>query len=154
MQTRSRHGGPIPQEQHRGPSDAAIPAATYADSAAPTRPLNSAGATHRATTSACAPAEGTRIGFTLNRNFYPARNVIDVLPQVFEVLTQKDPPFPERFAGLPKHGNKRRYLTSDANELYPGRPELCRDSAIQLTSGWWLVTNHSRQTSTSLPKNT
>jgi hypothetical protein len=88
----------------------------------------------------------TRIGFDFKGEFHQAKNAIDVLRQVFETLTRNDSSFPERFAGLPKHGNKRRYLANDPNELYPGRPDLCIESACQLTSGWWLGTNHSRQT--------
>jgi hypothetical protein len=90
------------------------------------------------------PAVG--LGFSINGDFHPAGTAIDVLRKIFDFLIEKDPLFPERFAGLPKHGNKRRYLARDASDLYPGRPDLCRDCAIQLTSGWWLGTNHSRQT--------
>jgi hypothetical protein len=91
------------------------------------------------------PTAPIRLGFTFKGKFRPCKNAIDVLRDVFETLIQNDPSFPERFAGLPKHGNKRRYLARDANELYPGRPDLCRENAVQLTSGWWLGTNHSRQ---------
>lgn len=92
------------------------------------------------------PLGAAGIGFTLDGQFHPARNAIDVLRQIFEEFTQKDASFPGRFAGLPRHGRSRRYLARDASELYPGRPDLCRDCAIKLTSGWWLGTNHSRQT--------
>jgi len=88
---------------------------------------------------------GSQIGFTLHGTFHPARNAIDALRQVFETLTQRDPSFPERFASLPKHGRTRRFLARDAAELYPGRPDLARDCSIELSSGWWLSTNHSRQ---------
>ena len=86
------------------------------------------------------------IGFTLDGKFHSARNAIDVLLQVFEELTRKDSSFPERFAGLPRHGKSRRYLARDASELYPNRLDLCRDHSVQLNSGWHLSTNHSRQT--------
>jgi predicted type IV restriction endonuclease len=85
------------------------------------------------------------IGFTLDGHFHPARNAIDVLRQIFETLIQKDGSFPDRFAGLSRHGRSRRYLARDASELYPGRPDLCRDCSMELTSGWWIGTNHSRR---------
>lgn len=89
---------------------------------------------------------GYPIGFTLEGKFHPARNAIDTLKQVFEALMLKDTTFAERFASLPKHGRSRRYLARDAADLYPGRADLARDCSIQLTSGWWLGTNHSKQT--------
>lgn len=94
------------------------------------------------------PPSGARhpIGFTLEGKFHPARNAIDTLRQVFEVLILKDSTFAERFASLPKHGRSRRYLARDAADLYPGRADLSRDCSIKVSSGWWLGTNHSKQT--------
>jgi negative regulator of replication initiation len=91
-----------------------------------------------------------QIGFTLAGRFHPARNAIEVFRQLFEELTRIDPSFPERFAGLPKHGRTRRYLARDQNELYPGHPDLCREASIKLSSGWWLGTNCSRQSITRI----
>ena len=65
---------------------------------------------------------------------------------MFDLFIAKDPTFGERFAGLPKHGRTRRYLSRDANELYPARPDLVSECSIKLASGWWMSTNHSRQT--------
>ena len=96
------------------------------------------------------PPTASGIGFTLDGQFRPARNAIDVLKQLFEALAQKDPSFPNRFAALPRHGRSRRYLAREASELYPGRPDLCRDCAIRLTSGWWLGTNYSRRSITQI----
>ena len=64
------------------------------------------------------------IGFFLDGKRYPARNASDLLLNVLEALTKRDPSFPERFAALPKHGRKRRYLARDRGDLYPGRPDL------------------------------
>lgn len=89
-------------------------------------------------------ASVTPIGFTFMGVFHPARNAIDTMRQVFEALSKHDPTFAERFAALPKHGRTRRYLATDPTELYPGRPDLVRDSSIELPSGYWLSTNHSR----------
>jgi len=88
----------------------------------------------------------TRIGFVLDGKHHPARHAIDVLVNVLEALTQRDPSFPKRFAALPKHGRTRRYLAETPEALYPGRPDLARGYSKQLSSGWWIGTNYSRAT--------
>jgi predicted type IV restriction endonuclease len=85
-------------------------------------------------------------GFVLDGQHHPARNACDVLVNVLEALTKRDQSFPERFASLPKHGRTRRYLARNPDDLYPGRPDLVRDHSKELSSGWWLSTNHSRAT--------
>lgn len=87
-----------------------------------------------------------QIGFTFAGISYPARNAIDTLRQVFDLFIQNDPSFAERFAGLARHGRTRRYLARDANDLYRDRPDLVRECSIKLASGWWMSTNHSKQT--------
>lgn len=86
------------------------------------------------------------IGFVLDGQSFAARNALDVLKGVFEALAKRDAGILERFAVLPKHGRTRRYLARNSNDLYPGRPDLVREYSIQLKSGWWLSTNHSRAT--------
>ncbi|MGF6724176.1 hypothetical protein P3T43_003543 [Paraburkholderia sp. GAS41] len=86
------------------------------------------------------------VGFVLDGRHYPGRNACDVMVQVFEAMVLKDVSFAERFAALPKHGRTRRYLARTADELYPGRPDLCREHSIKLKTGWWVSTNHSRAT--------
>jgi len=92
------------------------------------------------------PVEHQTVGFTLNGARYSAANGRDVMEQVFEALTKLDTTFPERFAGLPKHGRTRRYLARQPEDLYPGRSDLSREYSLQLKSGWWLGTNHSKAT--------
>ena len=86
-----------------------------------------------------------KIGFSFEDKFHSARNAIETLKQVFEVLMKRDPTFADRFAGLPKHGRSRRYLAHDANDLYPGRKDLAQEHSVNIGSGWWLSTNHSKQ---------
>ena len=86
------------------------------------------------------------IGFTLDGRHHSGRNACDVMIKVFEALAEKDSSFPERFAALSKHGRTRRYLSRTAEELYPGRPDLCREHSTKLNAGWWVSTNHSRAT--------
>ena len=83
------------------------------------------------------------VGFKFDGKHYQARNAQDVLVQVFETLTKHDPSFPNRFADLPRHGRKRRYLARNRNDLYPKRPDL-QEFSKQLKSGWWVSTNYSR----------
>lgn len=87
-----------------------------------------------------------QIGFSFHGQFHPSRNAIDTLRQVFEIFIKRDPTFGERFAGLPKHGRTRRYLALDANDLYRDRPDLVSECSVKLGSGWWMSTNHSKQT--------
>lgn len=86
-----------------------------------------------------------RYGYYLNGEFYPTRNGIDTLIQVFEKFTELDNTFPKRFAGLSKHGSKRRYLAEDKYELYPGRPDFAETKAHQLSCGWWVGKNYSKR---------
>ncbi len=86
------------------------------------------------------------IGFFIGGKHYPARNGRQILEAVFEELARRDETILERFAALPKHGRTRRYLARNPEDLYPNRPDLARDHSIQLTSGWWISTNHSRAT--------
>lgn len=90
------------------------------------------------------PAPAGSFGFQLDGQHYPARNAREVLAKVFEVLASRDATFLERFAALPKHGRKRRYLARTPEELYPGRPDLARDHSAEPVPGWYLGTNVSR----------
>lgn len=83
-------------------------------------------------------------GFILNGASHSAVNARDVMVQVFESFTERDSTFIERFAALPKHGRKRRYVAARPEELYPGRPDLAVDASYQLRSGWWIGTNASK----------
>lgn len=92
------------------------------------------------------PAIARQIGVTFEGQFHTCRNAIDTLKQVFDLLVKRDPTFAERFAGLPKHGRTRRYLARNAIELYHERPDLVSEYSERLSSGWWMSTNHSKQT--------
>ena len=72
-----------------------------------------------------------------------ARNARDVLIQVFREFAKREPDFLERFAALPKHGRKRRYLARSREQLYPGSPHLV-DNAYEVRPGWWVDTHASR----------
>lgn len=73
-----------------------------------------------------------------------ARSARDAMTKIFKLLHQEDNSFLERFASR-KHGKKRRYLSRDKYELYPGRPDLAEQHSIEIVPGWWLGTNYSRK---------
>ena len=91
------------------------------------------------------PPQPSAHGFVLDGKHESARNAKQVLVKVFEALIKRDPSFAERFAALPKHGTKRRYLAQDRSSLFPERPDLMEKASQQLTNGWWLGTHFSRQ---------
>ena len=85
-------------------------------------------------------------GFAIGGKDMRARNAKEVFIGVFKALGERDASFFERFAALPKHGRKRRYLARAPEQLFPGRSDLARDCAVQVGLGWWLGTNVSRAT--------
>ena len=85
-------------------------------------------------------------GFMINGQPYREGTAIDTLIRVFEVLSARDSTFLDRYAALPKHGRKRRYISRDKMDLYPGRPDLCEEYSVSRFGGWWIGTNYSRST--------
>lgn len=111
-----------------------------------TRPASSFPAMPKAASQRSTALQSGQTGFTFAGVFHPTRNAIDTLRQIFDLFVQNYPSFAERFAGLPRHGRTRRYLARDANDLYRDRPDLVRECSVKLDSGWWISTNHSKQT--------
>jgi len=74
---------------------------------------------------------------------YPANNARDLMVQFFRFLAAEDARILEAFIAR-KHGKKRRYLARDRQELYPDRPDLAEEHAIEIAPGWWLGLNYSR----------
>jgi predicted type IV restriction endonuclease len=83
------------------------------------------------------------IGYALNGRWHPARSAREVLIGVFGAFADRDPDFLERFAALPKHGRKRRYLARSREDLYPGSPHLAHN-AHELRPGWWVDPHASK----------
>jgi predicted type IV restriction endonuclease len=83
------------------------------------------------------------VGYTFEGRWRPARGAREVLIKAFGEFAERDPSFLERFAALPKHGRKHRYLAHTREELYPGSPQLA-DNAYELRPGWWIDTHASR----------
>ncbi|MDX2194213.1 MAG: hypothetical protein NW201_12725 [Gemmatimonadales bacterium] len=83
-------------------------------------------------------------GFSWNGARVRAGSAREVLQELLLAFHRHDATFLERFAAR-KHGRKRRFVSRDRAELYPGRPDLARDFAVELVAGWWLGTNYSRK---------
>jgi len=85
-----------------------------------------------------------KFSFIYNWKEIEARSARDIMIKIFELLHNEDSSFLERFASR-KHGKKRRYLSRDKYELYPGRPDLAEHHSVEVVPGWWLGTNYSRR---------
>jgi hypothetical protein len=81
--------------------------------------------------------------FVFEGKTYEARSAREVMVKVFQLISNDDPGFLERFASR-KHGKKRRYIARDKMELYPGRPDLAEEHSVEVMPGWWMGTNYSR----------
>ena len=112
----------------------------------PPAPVPSPSKTKRSMVQAKPPSEVMRgIGFILDSRFYSARSAREVLAQVFTKLADRDPGFLERFAGLAKHGSKRRYLARSPEALFPNRSNPPRGHFAEIGKGWWLLVHWSKQ---------
>jgi hypothetical protein len=75
---------------------------------------------------------------------FSARSAREVMTNLFQLLSQEDSDFLDRFASR-KHGKKRRYLARAKLDLYPGRADLAEQHSVEVVPGWWLGTNYSRR---------
>lgn len=83
-------------------------------------------------------------GFTLAGQRPQVGSAREVLQGILAAFAQRDPTFLDRFTAR-KHGRKRRYVARVRTELYPDRPDLAADHAIEFAPGWWLGTNYSKR---------
>jgi len=87
---------------------------------------------------------GRSFGFELKGKEHSVDSARDVLIGVFEVVNTLDESIVARFASLPKHGRRRRFVAMTKDDLYPGRLDLCEKHSHQLSNGYWVGTNYSR----------
>lgn len=90
------------------------------------------------------PPDQRSIGFELDGQSCSASSGAQLYVRVMEVLSDRDLNFLERFAGLPRHGKSRRYLSRNRLELFPGRQDLVDECSQELKPGWWIGLNVSR----------
>lgn len=87
------------------------------------------------------------IGFSLAGQWHAAQNAREVLISVFRKFAERDSTFLDRFAALPRHGTKGRYLARSPEAIYPGRPDLAQDPyhTNNFLPGWWLLVHWSKK---------
>lgn len=90
------------------------------------------------------PIVADNFNFVFKGKKYEARSAIGAMIKLFQLLHQEDNGFFERFV-LRKHGKKRRYLSKNKKDLYPGRLDLSERHSVEVAPGWWLGTHYSRQ---------
>jgi len=83
------------------------------------------------------------IGFTLFGQFHPCGAAREVMIRVLQEFDRRDPTFLDRFVSR-RHGRKRRYVSTNRLDLYPGRPDLAEVHYAELKPGWYAGTNYSR----------
>jgi hypothetical protein len=88
----------------------------------------------------------SQTGYTYNKQKYNARNARDVMINIFKTFANEDNTFLEKFASLPEHGKKRRYLSKSKYDLYPNRRDLVDNQSytIEFLPGWWLGLNYNK----------
>jgi hypothetical protein len=122
------------------------PQATPAGEPRPRQPLPSAQPKlpHRTPPQAPPTEDQARlVGFVLEEDQKRTRNSRDTLITFFQALAKRDPSFLQRFAALPKHGKRRRFLARNREDLYPEREDLALSHSHELAPGWWIGTNYS-----------
>jgi predicted type IV restriction endonuclease len=65
---------------------------------------------------------------------------------IFKTFAKEDNTFLAKFASLPEHGKKRRYLSKSKYDLYPNRRDLVDNQSytIEFLPGWWLGLNYNK----------
>jgi hypothetical protein len=84
----------------------------------------------------------SHISYTFRGSRKNCSTAIDVLHRILEEFAQMDSSFLQKFISR-KHGNRRRYVSPNKSDLYPGRPDLSTQSR-QLSNGWWMGTNYGK----------
>lgn len=91
-----------------------------------------------------APAPPRGIGFEFEGRWHAHRSGKDVMIAILRLFADRDPTFLQRFVARP-HGKKRRWVSQDKAELYPGRSDLQESCSEELRPGWWVGTNYSAE---------
>lgn len=86
-----------------------------------------------------------RCGYELNGRSVSCRTAKEVMIGILHELATADQNFAERCYRHPENqGRVRTYIARTTSELYPGRPDLEKQS-IEFAPGWFIATNLSNQ---------
>jgi hypothetical protein len=88
----------------------------------------------------------SKAGYTYKYQKYSAKNARDVMINIFKDFAKEDNTFLEKFASKPEHSKKRRFLSKNKYDLYPGRSDLAThpSNSVEFLPGWWLGLNYSK----------
>lgn len=98
------------------------------------------------------PQSDIQVNLPLTENSYQFRGEKytfstgkEVFLAVLKRLSDEDETFLSRFALVPKHGTKRRYISQNKQDLFPGRDDLLRvkGNIYEIKPGWFVGTHNS-----------
>ena len=78
--------------------------------------------------------------FTLHGQKTTCKDGKELMSAIFIGFAERDETFCERFAER-VFGRRRKYVARSKKDLYPDRPDLLRNNAVELPGGWWLGTH-------------
>lgn len=84
-------------------------------------------------------------GFAIKGKMYKTNGAKDFCIKGLTELSKLTNNFFARYAALPKHGKKRRFVADNKFDLYPGREDLAKNGSYEIVPGWWVGTNISQQ---------
>lgn len=80
-------------------------------------------------------------GFSIRGKVYKTNGARDFCIKGLTELSKLSANFFARYAALPKHGKKRRFIADNKFDLYPGREDLAQNDSYEIVPGWWVGTN-------------
>ncbi len=81
------------------------------------------------------------IGFILKGKKFKTKGARDFCISGLKELSNYSDNFFARYAAIPKHGKKRRFIAEDKYDLYPGRKDLAEKASFEIEPGWWVGIN-------------
>lgn len=81
------------------------------------------------------------VGFSLMERKIKTNGARDFCIKGLIELSKLSDNFFSRYASYPKHGKKRRFVSSNKYDLYPGRKDLANNASFEIAPGWWVGTN-------------
>jgi hypothetical protein len=80
-------------------------------------------------------------GFSIKGKVYKTKGARDFCIKGLTELSKLTNNFFARYASLPRHGKKRRFVADNKFDLYPGREDLAQNDSYEIIPGWWVGTN-------------